>query len=519
MSPDRSLAFSSALTLGSVAVLGAILAIVLGHWIAEENWFLLGVVVCVGLGAFLILRLRDNWWVLIPWMGAIGFSTTAPGFNLTGVDAAALLCFVIIAFRRAVGDIRPARPPITLNWVFVALTLYVLIHALMTVIYHHYDGGTQVKNVVKAYYQIAAPLLLVWLLTIYATPSSVRIAVFGMLLISVSVFCVGCTLVYLQIDIPGLSNPLFNFDWAGAGALGYIRWSSCGLLLVALCLSTVARSAFPKAACLLIVIVALVGAFLGGGRVALAGCLLALALWMGLRRNLLPLILIAPVALVALLAINADPQILKDLPKTVQRSLTPFVLSEHRTEEQRATELSDMWHSDLRKESWDYWIESPIGVVLGHGYKGWNDSIDLKSFTEGPLYESAKKTAIQMGRTERAFSSILVILGAVGVLLYFGLMLFLVARLWRLRLSSFPGSFSRAMCEFSLCMVLVSLVTSFHAGGVPSYPIITWFFGLLASREPSAVGAPASVTRRKGARATTVSVSPAKIGRPASFVQ
>lgn len=482
LSQDRPTASDSAIALGLIVALGMILAVVLGSWIAEEKWFPLGITLSIAIGTTLILSLGSNWWILIPWMSALGFSTLVPGFSLTGVDAAALLGFVIIGFRRAIGDLKPAQPPLRLNWIFFAVIFYVVVHAITAILQQYYAGETQLKNVVKAYYQIAAPLLLLWLLVLYAKPASVKPAVLGILLISVPAFLVGCTLVYLQSDLALLSHPYFNFDWAGASAFGYIRWSSIGLLLLALCLSTATRSGLLKTVCFLTATLALLGAFLGGGRVAFASCLLGIILWAGLRRNHLPLILTAALGVAVFVAINADPRVLQDLPKTIQRSLTPFVVFNQQTGEQRATEVSDRWHEDLRNESWNYWMETPLSITVGHGYKGWNDSIDLKTFTEGPLYESAKKTAIQMGRTERTFSSILVIFGAIGILLYYGLMLSLIRRLWKLRRLSPNDSFPRAMCEFSLCMILIGLFTAFHAGGVPGYGMVYWFLGLLAAR-------------------------------------
>ena len=483
LSKNRPLASDFTIVLGLIVISCMVLAVVLGNWIAEENWFLLGITLCIAIGASLTLSLRSNWWILVPCMSVLGFSTLAPGFTLTGVDAAALLGFAIIAFRRAIGDLKPVQPSLRLNGVLFALLVYVFVHSVIAILYQYYAGETQLKNVIKAYCQIAAPLLLLWFLALYAKPPSAKAAVWGVLLISIPTFIVGCALVYLETEVPLLSHPLLSFDWAGAGALGYIRWSSAALLLFGLCLSTATRSVFLKTACLSVALLALIGAFLGGGRVAFASGVLGIACWMGLRRHLLLLALTGAAALLMLITVNADPRLLDDLPKTVQRSITPFILSGQRTSEQSGTELSDKWHGDLRAESWAYWMESPFSIAVGHGYKGWNDSIDIKTFTEGPLYESAKKTAIQMGRTERTFSSILVILGCAGVILYYGFMLLLVFRLWELRRLSPNGSFSKAMCEFSLCVLCVSLVTAFHAGGVPSYGMIYWFLGLLAARD------------------------------------
>lgn len=482
-SSSDSVSTNSRVTGILVLIIGLIVAGVAGVWVGEENWMPLGFVLGGSAIAGLILGLKENWWVVIPWMISLGFSSFALGFRLTGVDIAALLAFGIIALRIALHT--RSTQPISLHLprIFYVLCSYVILHAVLVLVYERYGGDNQIKNIVKAYYQAVTPLVLIWMMSVYATSNSARIATTGMIIISIPAFLVGIIVTYLQTYISFLSHPYFMFDWASPDAFGHIRWLSVSFFLLSLCLSTTTASFFLKSIYYSCATIALAGAFLGGGRVALASCILAGCLWLLLRKNAVALFGGGAFFLLLIAAINLDSNVTEALPRTVQRSMTPLVFSGALTSEQSATESSDQWHSDLRKESWDYWQESPTSIFLGHGYKGWDDNIDIKTFVTGPLYESAKKIAIQMGRTERSFSSMLVIFGAVGVVLYYSFMLALLIRLWKLRRLTPKNSYPRAMSEFSLSMLLISFATTFHAGGVPSYEMIFWFIGILATRE------------------------------------
>jgi len=466
-----------------VLAFGLIIAIFAGTWVAEGSWFSLGSVLIICLGTMLVLGLRDKWWAVIPWMSALSFSTYAPGFQITGVDIAAMLSVGIIILRYATHNAPPVTPSLRINWGFYCLLVYVFLHSIIIIIINRYEGETQLKNIVKAYYQAGVPLFVLFLLFTQAASKSIRPVVIGLLCIYPITFCISIVVIFLQVDIPILSYPNSYFEWASKDGVGYIRWSSLIFLPLALCMSACNRSNLFRVVYYGFALIALLGALVGGGRVALACCLFIICLWVLLQKNFFLIGIGGAALVISLVTINVDPTLLNALPKTIQRALTPFVISQFQTNEQQATALSDQWHTELRSESWAYWRETTPSTLAGHGFQGWNDAIDIKTFTGGVFYEEAKKMAIQMGRTERTFNSILVIFGAFGILLYYGLILFLLMRTTRLRALTQKHSFQRCMCEFSMISLLVVLVTSFHAGSIPGYNMVFWLFGILSCRD------------------------------------
>ena len=48
---NRPLASDFTIVLGLIVISCMVLAVVLGNWIAEENWFLLGITLCIAIGA------------------------------------------------------------------------------------------------------------------------------------------------------------------------------------------------------------------------------------------------------------------------------------------------------------------------------------------------------------------------------------------------------------------------------------------------------------------------------------
>ena len=236
-------------------------------------------------------------------------------------------------------------------------------------------------------------------------------------------------------------------------------------------------------------IVLLPTSFFGGGRIALVMILLFLAIWLALRQKWQEVFIGGWVLLIGavgmlILGHTLGAKSLQGMPesfKNVQRSLSIFIPADQVNDDEVMTEGSDQWHKDLAVGSWDYANEDYQSMILGHGFKGWDDSIDLNMFTNGDAYYAAVKIAIRMGLSETMFFSILPIFGWIGVILYYGFMVELMRRSLHVRKLCPEGSLGKSLCEFSFTLMLVTMLVSPISGGIPSYNMIFWMLGFIAA--------------------------------------
>jgi hypothetical protein len=186
-----------------------------------------------------------------------------------------------------------------------------------------------------------------------------------------------------------------------------------------------------------------------------------------------------------------DAKQMQSMPKNfqnIQRALSIFLPADQQNDDETRTEGSNRWHEDLMHGAWNYANEDYRSMIFGKGYKGWDDSIDMNMFTYGAAYESAVRIAIRMGASETMFFSILPILGWIGVVLYYGLMIEILRRNLKVRKLCPEGSLSRSLCEYAFCLLLPTLLASPISGGIPAYDMIGWIIGFIAA-EPYLVKA------------------------------
>jgi hypothetical protein len=226
----------------------------------------------------------------------------------------------------------------------------------------------------------------------------------------------------------------------------------------------------------------------GGGRSSLLGGIIFFVPWLAIRGKWRQIftggwLLIVACALLFIIGHTIDKNELENLPKSVQsiqRSFSIFFPTEN--SENLHMEGSDAWHKDLREGSWDYAHQEMNTILIGNGFKGWDDSINMAMFTFGEAYYSAVKIAIRMGASEALFFSILAIFGWVGILLYFGFMIEIMRRYIKVFKFCPKGTLAYALCEFSFCNIFVTMVISPLGGAIPSYNMIFWMIGFIAAK-------------------------------------
>ncbi|HEX4086391.1 MAG TPA: hypothetical protein VHY22_15860, partial [Chthoniobacteraceae bacterium] len=133
--------------------------------------------------------------------------------------------------------------------------------------------------------------------------------------------------------------------------------------------------------------------------------------------------------------------------------------------------------------SFPYWLQDTTSFWVGHGFKSWDPTIksDPEGF-DGATYEHMMDLAIQMGRTENMFSSVTNIYGLTGLILYLAFMIQLAWKLYRGSRRAPPGSYARALCEFSFVSLVPQILFCPFAGSALGINLFFFSLGIVAAR-------------------------------------
>jgi hypothetical protein len=427
---------------------------------------------------FMLVAAGDYWWALLVILAALGISTGQFGFNLTGFEIGFVAVIVAYLIRSALRAMREVRPAVGLGVPFWALFLYLVVHTALVVTYHRYQGTPGLKNIVRGYYSALAPLAFFYLLAHFCHPRTVKPVV--AFFVGAITFTTSVALpVFLFEAAPGfLREAPFSFAWLDSEGSGATLRGGPILATFAVALWPFAHGLVRKAALAALLGLSLLAATASSGRLAFAGVLLAVLLFLVLNRKWMALGGAGAVLGLVMLVVTTSPGVLDPLPKSMQRAVAPLNVAERSNAENN---LSDKWHHELRTDSFKYWTESFATFYFGHGYGAWDESLNGDAQWNRD-FEYAKKMAVQMGKTENAFSAITNIFGLIGLLLYLWFLWNVGKQLFKARKLAPVGSFARAMCEVSLVYLEMFLLLSLLQGGVPGWEVFYFQLGLLAAR-------------------------------------
>lgn len=462
-------------------VAGLLLAILLGYLGASGDVESL-ILAAVWITAIaIIVFVRDYWWSPALIITALSFHTLALGFAMTGLEIGVIILFLTFPVKIAMKTLRPVTPALPLGFSFWSLLVFISFHCLIILFYSKIEG-VQLKNILKAYYQVITPIVFYGLLLRYCEPRTVRPTAVAIFMTTLAVSIVSIPIIFLNLPLGVLTTLKISVDWVNsAGAAALFRYTGPFLLMATLAWWPVAKSSKTKLFLLGSLALGIFGTLLSGGRLSFVECLVAGLVFSILRKKIWISVLFALFLLCVSLLISANPRILYLFPDIIHRTLLPLELTGEVTEIKEKNAGSDKWHHDLLVRSLDYWFADTNSIFFGHGYKSWDDSIDTDpEYLANP--ELMILNAIEMGRTENMFSSITNIFGATGLVLYALFMLNLAWMLWRAMRASPLGSSARALCEFSLINLGLQIFFAPVVGSTPSLNIIYWGLGLLAAR-------------------------------------
>ncbi len=461
-----------------------------GNKIADDGY--VGVLLDIGflVTVLAILTARRYWWLPLLAIPVFAFTTAAPGFKLDGTDLMALFGFFCLLAMLTMGQLKPKNTHPNLGLFFYLLLIYVGAHAVLYGFDNYFNGDTQFKNIAKRYYVLIAPLIFIWCMDRYAHPKGLR-QLINLMLIVTMFFCVlGVILTIYDLTIPLLSEDILNFAWADPDSVrGYLRYIAPIMMLLALCLTASGAKGWNKVLYRVGVLILLPSVFFGGGRTSLLVLVVSVACWLIIRKKWKFVIFWAWLFALTLTGLmiagrTMDARQLQEMPQSlqsVQRAVSIFLPADLVNQSEVETDLSDKWHQDLVKGAWDYANADYHSFIIGNGFKGWDDSIDINLFSYGEAYDNAVKIAIRMGASETMFFSVLPILGWIGVILYYGFMIELLRRYLRVRKLCPEQSLARSLCEFAFCLILTTLLLSPISGIIPNYNMIFWMIGFIAA--------------------------------------
>jgi hypothetical protein len=464
-----------------VAVVGAfVMAIVLASLVASGQFDVLILVAVWVIALLVIVFVRDYWWTPAIVITALSLRTDAAGFMLTGLEVGMVIIGLTFPVKLAMKTLWPAKPKMDPGLFYWLLIAFVIIHAVVIFFYSKVDNDPGIKNIVKAYYGAIAPLILFGMLMRYCNSKTVFrtvVIVFGISIVTTIISIIVFVLGIQANELTGLRISVGFTD--ALTAPGFLRGTGPSLFVTAIAFWPAARSNLYRALLAFAGVLGIVATLYGGGRTYLLSCIMAGLFFAVVRRRFW---LALPVTLAVALAVGIctlKPEILYALPDTFQRTLTPLNFSGEKTDVQSDTAISDQWHEELRSDSLAYWNYDTTSFFLGHGFKGWDESLSDPSVDD---FQARKLVAVQMGLTENMFSAITDVFGLAGLVLYMGFLIQLGGRLWKGRRLSPDGSVERAMCEFSFVSVVNSVVLAPLLGGVPGIGVVYWALGILAAR-------------------------------------
>jgi hypothetical protein len=464
-----------------VAVGGAlVMAMVLGSLAASGQFEMLVLVAVWVVAVLIIVFVRDYWWSPAIVVTTLGITTYAAGFLLTGLEVGMVFIGLTFPVKLAMKTLWPAKPKMDPGLFYWALVGFVVVHAVVIYFYSKIGAEPGIKNIIKAYYGAIAPLVLYGMLMRYCNSKTVFPTVVLLFGIWIVTTIIALFVLVLGVEAPPLTGLKIHIDFIdGMSSTGFLRGTGPALFIFSIAFWPVERLKRYRLLLAFAGVLGIVATLYGAGRTHILLCIFGGLFFALVRKRLW---LTVPVILaVALLAgfCTLLPELQFSLPLQIQRTLAPLNFSDDKTQVQAETTDSDRYHSDLREDSLVYWMYDTTSFWVGHGFKGWDESLNDPSAGD---YETWKSTAIQMGLTENMFSAITNIFGLTGLILYGGFLIQLTWRSWKGRRVSPERSVERALCEFSFVFLVNDIVLAPLLGSVPGIILVFWSLGVLAAR-------------------------------------
>ena len=407
---------------------------------------------------------RNAWWLPVPLAVSLG-GVVWIGFKVNTYEIAMLLALLALipiwAFKMKSRTEGQAPLPKSV----VILLVYLCAHCLTGLYMAKTIEGSGLGTVMRCYVAALWGILFVVLYYIYGNSRHVR----AMLVLVYVGLLLRILFAVWQMLFPGFVylNIFGGFFLLSPGASLEMRETALRMLIMSLAFFFASRNRFWRFVLVLAMLCSMLLLVMGAGRISAIMGLFVILGGMAIQKRFIPLAGGVLVLGLAILVLNARPEIIDNAPDYAKRVLSALVFTE-RLDIHEELQGSNEWHFLLMRLGMLRWTASIDSVLLGsriHPY-----DLDFESVSTD-LYSRAI-IASDTAHYESALWSTLVSFGVLGVVLYF-----LVFRaLFKGPLGELLKTGCRDMRSAVYFIAFIHLVLyvgfAWIAGGFPSYELV-----------------------------------------------
>lgn len=407
------------------------------------------------------------WWMAVPICVAFGGALMV-GYRIMLHELALLIAIVAMIPFVAVhpASSRPRRGRLT--WMLYALALLLIGNwAVSSYVWYLQSPngiGTMTRSYMHAFWSVLFAILLYRygpmkglkvLLAILYTTCLVRVVI-GIVAESLGV-----------ITTPTPSGFVFSGSVLG---LADLRFAGLQLLLLSFACWQFARSRWAQ----LLHLVSAIGAIwlvgLGGGRASLGMLCMVPLVWSILRRRLAWFSVAAAVVVLLVVLLNQRVDLVYRLPNTVQRAVSVLIVesSTRGIDWHERLRSSNEWHHRLTTLAIERWLESPATFFFGNRVEPYDEAFDALSAT----IDMKAEIAARLGLYESGLWSVLAVHGAVGMALYLGVFIWLLAKPARQLRTEGIRNVRHVYYFLGVVTSVLWVTMSWIAGGFPSQELM-----------------------------------------------
>ena len=366
---------------------------------------------------------------------------------------------------------------------------YTTIHLLYNMKNPVQPADFTTKNALKSYFEAAAPAVLLFYLSRRPTAITTRQhtlrAISVLMLIGVMINLLitfyrilthhdivdpDADLQTMTFLIPGI-NAVENFYTLRTLGPSAILFGATTLSLKS------SRIEVPRFLAISLILAGLLGSVLSGGRAALATSFLLVLATFLLTARIRVFFVTLLVACISVVAINLTSDWLnRSAPIPVSRSLQWVMLSKNKTAA-GSIESSTMWRQELFDRAIAEWRSSPRIFWFGRATYGYGVGDYVAAQVYGS-WNATQESSLRRGATHNLLTDLLVTVGLVGCVLYYGLVVAILWFLWAAYRSAEVTSEAKSLALICLVSSVAYLSIATFGGGY--FPIdTTWLLIVL----------------------------------------
>lgn len=448
-----------------IAALSVPFAIWIGQYLATNEFQGVIVIFVVVALAGWTLAGEKAWWILVPCAAGFGglfYYGFKIYFNEISIVIALLPLIPVVLYRR---HLIPSHRPKLPLWVF-GLFLYVCLHCAYAI----WKGGGGTGNIFRSYFQAIAPLLFLFLFYRFGSTKVLRLMLAS--------FYFACLLRW-GIEVANFFNPSFSYipglNYVPSQGPHLLRYTGLILFVVSVGYLAITRNFPLKIMHFGVALITPASCFLSGGRVSLFSMMVLLGLMGLVFRKWLLSVMAALISIIAVSAINFNPDIIDRFPPQIQRALSVLIIQPDATAVQMTLEGSNRWHQSLRETALRKTLESPSAFFFGHRVEPFMEIVFERAMTQDASFDYMVDIAARSGAYEAGWTSILGVYGVTGLCLFSCLLYFFTKPLVQVLMRDRIRTHHHLIYYLGVMYCFYWLSISWIAGGIPSFAMLFLF--------------------------------------------